>query len=200
MTLTNEQIQELLEKSESDTLELNGNEISNQLRHLANNEIDSDSFAVVTENYNGREVEFERPITDLAIDAAEMMDKLLAEREADKALIAKAQADATQWKELVDAFCSDDVEWHKLTNSNNELISSLSTLICKQADRIAELEVRTLTVDLQYERFAYGESDYDDGHARGWNAHKIEVEKALRSACAAAGITLVVGGEDATHA
>ena len=36
-------------------------EISNQLRHLADNEIDSDSFAVVTENYNGREVEFERP-------------------------------------------------------------------------------------------------------------------------------------------
>lgn len=50
----------------NDELALNGYEISNQLRHLADNEIDSDSFAVVTENHNGSEVEFERPITDLA--------------------------------------------------------------------------------------------------------------------------------------
>lgn len=60
MTINNEQIQALLEKSESDNLALNGNEISNQLR-----------------------------LTDLAIDAAEMIDKLLAERDVDKALIAE---------------------------------------------------------------------------------------------------------------
>ncbi|ELY5855477.1 hypothetical protein [Cronobacter malonaticus] len=61
---------------------LNATEISNQLRHLADNEIDSDSFAVVTENYNGRDTEFERPITDLAIDAAVLIDELIAALEA----------------------------------------------------------------------------------------------------------------------
>lgn len=75
----------------NDELALNGYEISNQLRHLADNEIDSDSFAVVTENHNGSEVEFERPITDLALDAAGLIDALLAERDADKKRIAEFQ-------------------------------------------------------------------------------------------------------------
>lgn len=75
----------------NDELTLNGYEISNQLRHLADNEIDSDSFAMVTENYNGSEVEFERPITDLALDAAGLIDALLAERDADKKRIAEFQ-------------------------------------------------------------------------------------------------------------
>jgi len=84
--MINENIQKL-KVADSDELALLGNELSNQLRHLADNEIDSDSFAVVIENFNGTEIEFERPITDLAIDAAGMLDKLLAERGADKTLI-----------------------------------------------------------------------------------------------------------------
>lgn len=60
----------------------------------------------------------------------------------------KAQAGEKQWRELVDAFCSDDADWHKLTNSNNELIALLSQVLCKQADCIAELESRTVTVKL----------------------------------------------------
>lgn len=52
----------------------------------------------------------------------------------------KAQEGEKQWREVVDAFCSDDADWHKLTNSNNELISFLSVALCKQDDRIAELE------------------------------------------------------------
>lgn len=79
MTNTNELMATL--KAAADLL-LNATEISNQLRHLADNEIDSDSFAVVTENYNGRETEFERPITDLAIDAAVLIDALIAALEA----------------------------------------------------------------------------------------------------------------------
>lgn len=52
----------------------------------------------------------------------------------------KAQIGEKQWREVVDAFCDDDADWHKLTNSTNELISLLSQSLCKQADRIAELE------------------------------------------------------------
>lgn len=75
----------------------------------------------------------------------------------------KAQAGEKQWREVVDAFCADDADWHKLTNSNNELIALLSQALCKQADRIAELESRTVTVEnLQ-------ESAYRAGLTAGWN-------------------------------
>ncbi|ENU2139557.1 ead/Ea22-like family protein [Klebsiella michiganensis] len=57
----------------------------------------------------------------------------------------KAQAGEKQWREVVDAFCTDDAYWHNLTNSNNELIALLSQALCKQADRIAELESRTVS-------------------------------------------------------
>lgn len=60
----------------------------------------------------------------------------------------KAQTGEKQWREVVDAFCADDADWHKLTNSNNELIALLSQVLCKQADRIAELESRTVTMKL----------------------------------------------------
>lgn len=60
----------------------------------------------------------------------------------------KAQTGEKQWREVVDAFCADDADWHKLTDSTNELVSLLSQSLCKQADRIAELESRTVTVKL----------------------------------------------------
>ncbi|SXZ03433.1 hypothetical protein [Klebsiella pneumoniae] len=52
----------------------------------------------------------------------------------------KAREGERQWREVVDAFCADDADWHKLTNSNNELISFLSVALCKQDDRVTELE------------------------------------------------------------
>ncbi|EGI5590783.1 hypothetical protein UJ88_004596 [Salmonella enterica subsp. enterica serovar Butantan] len=44
-------------------------DIANQLYELANNEIECDLFAVTSTNENGTEIEFERPITDLALEA-----------------------------------------------------------------------------------------------------------------------------------
>lgn len=67
----------------------------------------------------------------------------------------KAKAGEKQWREVVDAFCSDDADWHNLTNSNNELIALLSQALCKQADRIAELESRT--VKLSPELYTIGD-------------------------------------------
>lgn len=71
-------------------------------------------------------------------------DDVLAQVEA----LEKAQTGEKQWSEVVDAFCADDADWHKLTNSTNELISLLSQALCKQADRIAKLESRAVTVKL----------------------------------------------------
>ncbi|EQC0103632.1 hypothetical protein NGI08_23405 [Klebsiella michiganensis] len=56
----------------------NGNETANLLRHLANNEIDSDYFAVVSECESyGQETEGELAITDFALRAAGFVDELV---------------------------------------------------------------------------------------------------------------------------
>lgn len=129
-------ITELAQRNE--LLIANGQQTADLLRHLADNEIDSDYFAVVSECESyGKETDAELSITEFAFRAAGYVDALVEALE-------KVQAGEKQWREVVDAFCSDDADWHKLTNSNNELIALLSQVLCKQADRIAELESRTV--------------------------------------------------------
>ncbi|MEJ8263941.1 ead/Ea22-like family protein [Klebsiella pneumoniae] len=82
-------------------------------------------------------------------------DDCLALVEALVEALEKAQVGENHWREVVDAFCADDADWHKLTNSNNELIALLSQALCKQAERIAELESRT--VKLPAELYTIGE-------------------------------------------
>ena len=61
----------------------NGNETARLLRHLANNEIDSDYFAVVSECESyGQETEAELSITDFALRAAGYVDALVEALEA----------------------------------------------------------------------------------------------------------------------
>lgn len=68
----------------------NGNETANLLRHLANNEIDSDYFAVVSECESyGQETDAELSITEFALRAAGYVDALVEALE-------KAQQLATQ--------------------------------------------------------------------------------------------------------
>lgn len=56
----------------------NGNETANLLRHLANNEIDSDYFAVVSEcEAYGQETDAELSITEFALRAAGYVDSLV---------------------------------------------------------------------------------------------------------------------------
>jgi len=62
------------------------------LRHLADNEIDSDSFAVTHGNENGKETECELSITDFALRAAADVDAMLdalSQRDAQIAALAK---------------------------------------------------------------------------------------------------------------
>ncbi len=96
----------------------NGNETANLLRHLANNEIDSDYFAVVSECESyGRETEAELSITDFALRAARYVDELVEALE-------KAQHEAA-------------VDW--------EAAASLNVENQELKRRIAELESRTVT-------------------------------------------------------
>lgn len=81
----------------------NAFDIENQLYELANNEISCDSFAVTSTNENGTEIEFERPITDLALEAAEQANKLA--QEATEKLVQERNALAAEnagLKELIE--------------------------------------------------------------------------------------------------
>ncbi|MDR6617415.1 hypothetical protein J2W63_003161 [Klebsiella sp. 1400] len=109
--------------------------------------VDSGDFTQAQTDRNGEFIAMANPANVMALVEA----------------LEKAQQGEKQWREVVDAFCADDAEWHKLTNSTNELISLLSQSLCKQADRIAELESRTVTAEkLQ-------ESAYRAGLTAGWN-------------------------------
>ncbi|HFI1126082.1 TPA: hypothetical protein ACGPHA_003634 [Klebsiella variicola] len=81
-------ITELTQRNE--LLIANGNETANLLRHLANNEIDSDYFAVVSEcEAYGQETDAELSITEFALRAAGYVDALVEALE-------KAQQQITQ--------------------------------------------------------------------------------------------------------
>lgn len=112
-----------------------------------------------------------------------------------------AEKDAQQWREVVEAFCADDADWHKLTTSDNDLISTLSLALCKQADRIAELEARTLTVKLieptRYDCEGYHiDEAYLTPAPDGECYDREEALTAFKSACAAASIKLQIEGDN----
>lgn len=102
---------------------------------------------------------------------------LLSERDADKALIAELNAELDSYHERLVWRINDAHEWERKAINNFEECGKMS-------QRIAELEARTLTVKLpQPEQWSICEVLLD----------KKKVIAAIREACAAAGITLVVG-------
>ncbi|WP_425278323.1 hypothetical protein [Enterobacter hormaechei] len=80
--MTNKQAQELLIQ--------NGQLVADTLRHLADNEIDSDYFAITSTSENGTETECELVITEYIRQAAGILDELT------KALEAKDKAWSAQ--------------------------------------------------------------------------------------------------------
>ncbi|EFH2139897.1 ead/Ea22-like family protein [Escherichia coli] len=82
----------------------NGQLVADTLRHLADNEIDSDYFAITSTNENGTEIDHEMSITDYALQAAGTVDELVAALEAAEKRIAKLQSEnayiRNRYKEL----------------------------------------------------------------------------------------------------
>ncbi|EHX8169803.1 ead/Ea22-like family protein [Escherichia coli] len=82
----------------------NGQLVADTLRHLADNEIDSDYFAITSTNENGTEIEHEMAITDYALQAAGTVDELVAALEAAEKRNAKLQREnayiRNRYKEL----------------------------------------------------------------------------------------------------
>ncbi|HHL1339814.1 TPA: hypothetical protein ACQ3CY_000695 [Klebsiella pneumoniae] len=113
-------ITELAQRNE--LLIANGQQTADLLRHLADNEIDSDYFAVVSECESyGKETDAELSITEFALRAAGYVDALVEELE-------KAQAENTA--------------------GVAGMAESYETIISMLRSRIAELESRAVTFKL----------------------------------------------------
>lgn len=112
----------------------NGQLVADTLRHLADNEIDSDYFAITSTSENGTEIEHELVITDYALQAAGTVDELTRALEA-----------AQKYAKGRDA-------------ENEDLMLTVGRLrMEKEAaeKRIAELEARTVTLPTPYPK-GYG--------------------------------------------
>ena len=81
-----------IDKRATELLIENGVLVADTLRHLADNEIDSDYFAICHTNENGTEIECELAITDYARQAAGTVDELVKELESAERRIAELEA------------------------------------------------------------------------------------------------------------
>ncbi|HHW6394215.1 TPA: DUF551 domain-containing protein [Escherichia coli] len=91
----------------------NGQLVSDTLRHLADNEIESDYFAITSTNENGTEIDHEMAITDYALQAAGTVDELVAALESAEKRIAELEAEPvsqtyksqhTQFEQVADLY------------------------------------------------------------------------------------------------
>ncbi|WP_447313968.1 hypothetical protein ACNHIR_17925 [Klebsiella michiganensis] len=157
----------------------NGNETANLLRHLADNEIDSDYFAVVSECESyGKETDAELSITEFALRAAGYVDALVEALE-------KAQRCTEELREwntgLAQESCERQQRISELLegkvgsallereNHHVEVVGKLTELIEQLESRAVKLPPK---VDSSNIPFA--------GHT--WNCCLDEVEKRLDAA------------------
>lgn len=135
-----------LEQS-NELLIANGNETANLLRHLADNEIDSDYFAVVSECESyGKETDAELSITEFALRAAGYVDALVEALEK-----ARQQIDELENDEVQQRLANAEHQLYMAELAKHNLKASRKAQFRKRKaaeKRIAELESRTFTVKL----------------------------------------------------
>ena len=79
----------------------NGRLVADTLRHLADNEIDSDYFAITSTNENGTEIDHEMAITDYALQDAGTVDELVAALESAENRIAELSASHSKLRDTM---------------------------------------------------------------------------------------------------
>ncbi|HEE5245312.1 TPA: hypothetical protein R7J74_003227 [Klebsiella pneumoniae] len=122
-------ITELAQRNE--LLIANGQQTADLLRHLADNEIDSDYFAVVSECESyGKETDAELSITEFALRAAGYVDALVEALE-------KSEKTSEARREAIDRAHNMFVRERDRANAAEEALE-------KAQQRIAELESRTV--------------------------------------------------------
>ncbi len=126
----------------------NGQQTADLLRHLADNEIDSDYFAVVSECESyGKETEAELSITEFALRAAGYVDELVealekAQQRNDELL----PSNRNMLMPALEGLSRDHLVVTIQTVVDN--YSALHTKWLEDRQRIADLESRTVTVKL----------------------------------------------------
>ncbi|MGE2466952.1 ead/Ea22-like family protein [Klebsiella michiganensis] len=134
----------------TDSLMDNALETAKQLRELSASSVAEAIFESIVENENGKEIQFERPISDLAYAAFLQLERLVEALE-------KAQQERENWHTSFDneRFRADKLKAHidEMTEEQTASINELSRIIQKEVKakreaekRIAELESRTVTV------------------------------------------------------
>lgn len=119
----------------------NGQQTADLLRHLADNEIDSDYFAVVSECESyGQETDAELSITEFALRAAGYVDELVEALE-------KAQKSNEFLKGQLSELANFNPDWDKLEASYESWREIAAELLVAK-ERITDLESRTVTVKL----------------------------------------------------
>lgn len=87
-----------IDKRATEMLIENGVLVADTLRSLADNEIDSDYFAITSTNENGTEIDHEMAITDYALQAAGTVDELVAALESAEKRIAELKKQCAEWE------------------------------------------------------------------------------------------------------
>ncbi len=194
--MTNKQVQELLIQ--------NGQLVADTLRHLADNEIDSDYFAITSTSENGTETECELVITEYARQAAGIVDELIKALEAkDKAWSAQddhinQQADRIESLEQKNAGLGKALgdaerriaEFDQRIRTQNRHACELFDEAKAQRQRVAELEAREVKVK-QFSEFQICHYGASEDYAKGY----IDCQKNYNKALGAAGILISINGE-----
>lgn len=138
-------ITELAQRNE--LLIANGQQTADLLRHLADNEIDSDYFAVVSECESyGKETDAELSITEFALRAAGYVDALVVALESEKRICATWRKTAESTSEKLEKAQAKADVYDMLRDDYGlrEKGVGLADFVDWQANRIAELESRTV--------------------------------------------------------
>lgn len=171
----------------------NAFDIANQLYELANNEIECDLFAVTSTNENGTEIEFERPITDLALEAHSTINALLnrlaaaekrnaEQREYYEGVIADGGKRIAELEKGHQEAAKQINSWRRLAKQNiAERGKDISELEAAR-QRIAELEARTVNLSKLSVDEVMHMSGFSRDYAEGWCAGNDNAIHEIRTA------------------
>lgn len=101
----------------------NGQLVADTLRNLADNEIDSDYFAITSTNENGTEIDHEMAITDYALQAAGTVDELVAALESAEKRIAELESSLNRHYDLHDVYDMAINQFESLSNHKHHFIN-----------------------------------------------------------------------------
>lgn len=147
----------------------NVNETANLLRHLANNEIDSDYFAVVSECESyGQETEAELSITDFALRAAGYVDALVEALE-------KAQRHANLTEAERQAYLGLISKRDERIRELDKRLIEYAGIATREAHRVAELEKYRTAFMEWHDKTAWVQSDKRFDVVRPLGKHRADV-------------------------